>query len=63
MLTQWVFLVLVPILVFYSPGAMQWTRFHATWYRATLETEKQKIQELEALYTQYPLAEVGLSVQ
>ena len=28
-------LVLVPILVFYSPGAMQWTRFHATWYRAS----------------------------
>jgi hypothetical protein len=54
-------LVLVPLLVFYSPGAMLWTRWFVSRYRATWETEKQKIQELEALYAQYPLAEFGLS--
>jgi hypothetical protein len=53
-------LVLVPLLLFYSPGALWWTKIRYE-SAAKQETENQKIQELEALYTEYPLAECGLS--
>src|SRR5262249_47395439 len=53
-------MVLVPLLVFYTPGQLLWTKGFVNEF-ATLQTEKRKIDELQALYTQYPLAELGLS--
>jgi hypothetical protein len=55
-------MVLVPLLVFYAPGELLWTKRFVSVY-ATLQSEKRKIDELQALYRQYPLAEVGLSDQ
>jgi len=53
-------MVLVPLLVFYTPGQLLWTRWFVNEF-STLQTEKRKIDELQALYAQYPLAELGLS--
>jgi hypothetical protein len=51
---------LVSLLVSYAPGELWWTTRFATVFAAQ-QTEKRKINELQALYHQFPQAEVGLS--
>jgi len=53
-------MVLVSLLVSYAPGELQWTRNFARKFRM-LQTEKTKIDELQAIHSQYIRAEVGLS--
>jgi len=53
-------LVLVPLLIFYAPGELRWTK-RFTYQYLSAQNERRKIEELQMFSTRYPLAEMGVS--
>ena len=53
-------MVLASLLVSYAPGELRWARYFIRKFE-TVQTEKAKIDELQAIYSQQLRAEVGLS--
>ena len=53
-------LVLIPLLIFYFPGELRWTKGVINKYLSVLN-ERRKIEELQMFSTQYPMAEMGVS--
>jgi hypothetical protein len=53
-------LVLIPLLIFYAPGELRWTKRFTNQYLSS-QNERRKIEELQIFSTQYPAAEMGVS--
>ena len=53
-------LVLIPLLIFYFPGELRWTKGVINQY-LSVRNERRKIEELQMFSTRYPLAEMGVS--